>query len=106
MCIYSHRGAKSAQYAGRDAPLPVKDEAHGLLTLGCASELLMAASMMAIFSRFSAPLMLAGSRIVFTATTVPRHRPRYTLPNCGLRKQGAGFKLDATKQQLMLTIKS
>lgn len=31
-----------------------------------------------IFSRFSAPLMLAGSSMVFTATTEPRQRPLYT----------------------------
>lgn len=31
-----------------------------------------------IFSRFSAPLMLAGSSIVLTATTEPRQRPLYT----------------------------
>ena len=38
----------------------------------------IAASMTAIFSRFSAPLMLAGRIIVLIATTVPRHRPLYT----------------------------
>lgn len=38
----------------------------------------MAASITAIFSRFSAPLMLEGRIMVFTATTVPRHRPLYT----------------------------
>mmetsp|Transcript_25657 Transcript_25657/g.55877 ORF Transcript_25657/g.55877 Transcript_25657/m.55877 type:complete len:200 (-) Transcript_25657:329-928(-) len=37
--------------------------------------------MMAIFSLFSAPLMLAGSTRVLTATTVPRQMPLYTLPN-------------------------
>mmetsp|Transcript_17388 Transcript_17388/g.43723 ORF Transcript_17388/g.43723 Transcript_17388/m.43723 type:complete len:251 (-) Transcript_17388:954-1706(-) len=49
--------------------------------LGCASEDEMAASMTAIFSRFSAPLMLAGSTSVLIATCVPRHSPLYTLPN-------------------------
>ena len=37
--------------------------------------LLMAVSMTAIFSRFSLPLMLLGSTMVFTATVVPRHTP-------------------------------
>jgi hypothetical protein len=36
---------------------------------------LMAASIMAIFSLFSAPLMPAGKMIVFTATTAPFHSP-------------------------------
>jgi hypothetical protein len=37
--------------------------------------LLIAASMTAILSRFSAPDILAGSTIVLTATVLPRHRP-------------------------------
>jgi hypothetical protein len=44
----------------------------------------MAASMMAIFSRFSAPLMLAGSTMVLTATTLPFHSP-----DRGVRGRGA-----------------
>lgn len=43
--------------------------------LGCAMVLLMAASMIAMRSRFSAPDMRAGRIIVFTATVLPRHRP-------------------------------
>jgi hypothetical protein len=43
--------------------------------LGCVMALLMAASMMAMRSRFWAPLMWAGSSIVLTATTAPCHRP-------------------------------
>lgn len=41
---------------------------------------LIAASIMAIRSRFSAPDILAGSTIVLTATVEPRHSPLYTFP--------------------------
>jgi hypothetical protein len=53
----------------------------GFLTcmmFGWLSALLMAASMMAIFSRFSWPLMADGSTIVFTATMLPFHSALYT----------------------------
>lgn len=46
---------------------------EGGLTLGWAMEEEMAASMTAIFSRFSAPLMFAGSTMLFTATTCSAH---------------------------------
>mmetsp|Transcript_17401 Transcript_17401/g.43794 ORF Transcript_17401/g.43794 Transcript_17401/m.43794 type:complete len:264 (+) Transcript_17401:2-793(+) len=36
---------------------------------------------MAIFSRFSRPLIDAGNSSVLTATVVPRHTPLYTRPN-------------------------
>ena len=45
---------------------------------GCERALLIAASIMAIRSCFSAPLIFAGSIIDFTATTVPLHNPLYT----------------------------
>jgi len=40
----------------------------------------IAASMIAIFSLFSAPFMCCGITIFLTATVDPRHRPLYTLP--------------------------
>ena len=43
--------------------------------LGCAREELIAASITAIFCRLVLPLMQAGSRMVLTATVVPRHTP-------------------------------
>jgi hypothetical protein len=43
--------------------------------LGWFMTLLMAASMMAMRSRFSAPLILAGRIIVLMATLLPRHMP-------------------------------
>jgi hypothetical protein len=62
------------------SPCPLKHTSctRTCMMLGWLSALLMAASMIAIFSRFSWPLMAAGSTIVLTATTVPRHRPLYT----------------------------
>jgi hypothetical protein len=49
-------------------------------------------------SRFSAPLMRAGSTMTFIATTVPRHTPRYTCGGAGgavwgrrLRGRGVGW---------------
>lgn len=61
--------------------------------LGWVSAVLMAASMMAIFSRLAAPLMPAGRMMVLTATSLPRHRPRKTWPNCEggrVKEEGSG----------------
>lgn len=41
-----------------------------------------------IFSRFSAPLMLAGNIIVLTATVVPRHKPLYTCATAPCQRRG------------------
>ncbi|KAI8470244.1 MAG: hypothetical protein J3K34DRAFT_421061, partial [Monoraphidium minutum] len=49
--------------------------------LGCRSRAEMAVSMMAIFSRLAAPLMPAGNSMRLTATSVPFHQARYTMPN-------------------------
>ena len=43
--------------------------------LGCESDVLMAASITAIFSRLACPDMLAGRMMDLTATWVSRHRP-------------------------------
>jgi hypothetical protein len=51
--------------------------------LGCAMVLLMAASMIAMRSRFSAPDMRAGRIIVLTATVLPRHKPAQQQPPWG-----------------------
>lgn len=42
----------------------------------------MATSITAMRSRFSEPFILVGRSMDLTATARPRHRPRYTLPNC------------------------
>ena len=58
--------------AGSTAPPPThKQQQPQPLTLGCDSDDEIAVSMIAIFSRFSAPLIPEGSTIVLTATAVP-----------------------------------
>ena len=49
---------------------------------GWQSVELIAASMMAILSRFSTSSMSCGITCCFTATTIPRQIPLYTFPNC------------------------
>jgi hypothetical protein len=57
--------------------------------------LLMAVSMMAIFSRRSLPGMAAGSIIVFTATRVPFHIA------AGSRQDGAKAQKGGLQTQIM-----
>ena len=53
---------------------------------GWQSVELMAASMMAILSRFSTSSMSCGITCCFTATTIPRQIPLYTFPYCSKRE--------------------
>lgn len=76
----------SFQALCNEAAGPVGSEAvcTTCMMFGWLSALLIAASIMAIFSRFSWPLMADGSTIVFTATVLPFHSPLYT---CGMSTQ-------------------
>lgn len=49
-----------------------------------------------IFSRFSAPLMLAGSTRVLMATLVPRHKPLYTCIITDVTVTGRSTQLHTT----------
>ena len=62
---------RGSQRAALHPPPPHKQQQPQPLTLGCDSDDEIAVSMIAIFSRFSAPLIPEGSTIVLTATAVP-----------------------------------
>jgi hypothetical protein len=65
----------SRHLPARPLPAPPTPAPPTCTMLGCCSTDEIAASMRAIRSRFSAPLMRAGRIMALTATWLPRHRP-------------------------------